>query len=148
MKILSITPHKRVSYTPGLISLILLPVLCLVFLHQQKKFKHTGVLDIGIVDPDIGRIMAKKYHFKIPPERNYAKVNFNGSISGDKSLLDFAKLEIKNMICTKSRTLGLQLHFGAHAKYQTFVSVIDMCSADALTWVPIQDDIYVYYTKR
>jgi hypothetical protein len=144
MKILALTLHKPITYAPGLIILMLLPALCFMFLYQHNAFAHKGVLNIAIVDPDI----AMKYHFTIPPERSYISVNFTGSVSDDQSLLDFARLEIKSMIRTKSKTLGIRFHFGNKTKYQTFVSVIDMCSADeAIAWISLKDDIYVLHVK-
>ncbi|WP_413666786.1 hypothetical protein ACEN9X_19890 [Mucilaginibacter sp. Mucisp86] len=148
MKILTLAPHKPITYVPGLISLVLFPMLCLMFLYQHKAFVHRGALNIAIVDPDMDRLIAKKYHVKIPPERSYTNVNLTGNAMGDQSLLEFARFEIKSMIRIKSKTLGIRFHFGNKMKYQTFVSVIDMCSVEeAIAWIPLNDDIYVFYVK-
>jgi hypothetical protein len=148
MKILTLVPHKPINYAPGLISLVLFPMLCLMFLHQHKAFAHRGALNIAIVDPDMDKLMEKKYHFKIPPERSYTSVNLTGNATGDQSLLEFARFEIKSMIRTKNTIWGIRFHFGNKMKYQTFVSVFDMCSVEeSIGWIPHNDDIYVFYVK-
>lgn len=107
-----------------------------------------GALNIAMVDPDVDKLMAKRYHYEIPPKISYTVVNLTGSIAGDQSLLEFARLEIKSMIRTKNKASGIRFHFGRGTKYQTFVSVIDMCSAEnSIFWIPFQDDIYIGYVK-
>lgn len=149
MKILTLTPHKPITYTPGLISLLLLPAFCLMFLYQHKAFNKLTALDIAYISPDWNRGMPKAYQFRFPPERSYIDVNFSGNALSDQSLLEFARIEIKSLIRAKNKTLGIHFHFGSKAKYQTFVSAIDMCYAeDDISWIPYQDDMYVVYTKR
>jgi hypothetical protein len=149
MKILSLTPHKRITYTPGMISLLLLPVFCLMFLHQHKAFTKLNGMSVVFMDDDWNRKLPAKYQFRFQDARSYIAVNFSGNTASDRSLLDFARSEIKTLIRTQNKTLGIRFHFNSKTQYQTFVSAIDMCSVDdGISWASYHDDIYVLYSKR
>lgn len=147
MKILTLTPHKPITYTPGLISLLLLPVFCLTFLYQHKAFIKLSAMDVVFLSEDWNRNLPAKYQFRSPPERSYINVNFSGNTLSDQSLLGFARVEIKSLTRTKDRIRGIRFHFGRKAQYQTFVTAIDMCSLDGISWIAYHDDIYVFNYK-
>ncbi|MFC0516798.1 hypothetical protein ACFFGT_21505 [Mucilaginibacter angelicae] len=148
MKILTLTPHKPISYAPGLISLVLLPVFCMLFLYQHKVFTPRNCIDVVMFDPSWPQLYPSKYQFKFPPERSYINVNLTGNTGSDKSLLDFARLEIRGMLKAKNTTLGVRFHFGNKSQYWTFVNALDICYTEkALSWIAYQDNIYVLYVK-
>ncbi|AYL94049.1 hypothetical protein [Mucilaginibacter celer] len=149
MKILTLTPRQRIIYTPGLISLLLLPVFCMVFLHQHKAFQKLKAMDVVFFSPDWNKRLPKAYQFKFPPERSYVNVNLTGNTNSDQSLLEFARIQIRTILKTKNKSVGVQIHFGKKAQYWAFVKALDICYAeDVQSYAPYQDDIYVVYSGR
>jgi hypothetical protein len=147
MKILTLSPHKPITYTPGLISLLLLPVFCLVFLHQHKdKLK---AMDVAYYSPEWNKRLPKAYQFKFPPDRSYINVNLTGNTNSDKSLLEFARMQIRTMLKARNNSIGVRIHFGPRVQYWAYVSALDICySENAESWAPYQDDIFVVYSGR
>ena len=149
MKILNLSPHKPIIYTPGLISLLLLPVFCLVFLRQHKAFDKLKAMDVVYYSPDWNKALPKAYQLKFPPDRSYINVNLTGNTGSDKSLLEFARIQIRAMLKTRSKYTGVRIHFGRKVKYWAYVSALDICySENAQHWAPYQDDIFVVYSGR
>jgi ribosomal protein S26 len=148
MKILTVTPHKPIIYPPGIISLVLLPVFCLVFLNQHKAFVRQGAMDVTMWPPYGIKNLPKKYQVKFPPDRNYLAINLNGTDADDKVRLDYARLEVKKMLSDKDTAKGVNFHFGNHTKYWTYVNAIDICQTEGVqTYGITQDDIYALYVK-
>lgn len=152
MKILTLTPHKPIIYPPGIISLVLLPVFCLVFLNQHKVFVRHGAMDVAMWSPNANKGLPKqyqdKYQVKFPPDRNYLAINLNGTDADDKIRLDYARLEIKRMLSAKDTVSAVNFHFGNHTKYWTYVNAIDICQTeDVRAYGITQDDIYAVYIK-
>jgi hypothetical protein len=144
MKILTLTERKPIIYPPGIISLVLLPVFCLIYLQQHKAFVHYGVVDVAFYSPD----MFLKHPFKVPPQRNYLNINLNGNDADDKTRLDFARLEIRRILSTKDSTGGVDFYFGDKSRYRTLVSAFDICiTENASIFIPYKSHIYVLYNK-
>jgi hypothetical protein len=149
MKILTLTPRKPIIYTPGIISLILLPMFCLVYLKQDKAFVHYSAIDIAVWSPDWNNRLPKRLQMEFPPVRNYLRINLDGNEIGDKARLDFARLEIRKMLASGDTKRGIDFHFWNTAKYQDFITAIDICQTEnADIYIPYKNDIYVIVPKR
>lgn len=149
MKILTLTPRKPIIYSPGMISLILLPLFCIVYLKQHKAFVHYSAMDIAVWSPDWNNRLPKRLQMEFPPVRNYLRINLDGNEIGDKARLDFARLEIRKMRASGDTERGINFHFWNTAKYQAFVTALDICQTEnAGIFIPYKDDIYVMVPKR
>jgi len=149
MKILTLTPRKTIIYPPGIISLIFLPLFCLVYLKQNKAFVHYSAMDIAVWSPDWNSRLPKRLQRDFPPVRNYLRINLDGNEISDNARLDFAHLEIRKMLASGDTERGIDFHFGNTAKYQAFITALDICQTEnAGTYIPYKDDIYVIVPKR
>jgi hypothetical protein len=149
LKVLTLSPHKPIIYPPGIISLVLLPVFCLVFLNQHKAFVHQYAMDVTMYDPDWN---AKKipgiYHPLFPPVRDYLDINLDGNDAANKTRLDFARLEIREILDSKDIHKGVKFHFGKTSKYWSYVQAYDICQVeDAPAYGQYRDDMYVMYVR-
>lgn len=147
MRVLTLTPRKPIIYLPGVISLVLLPVFCLVFLFQHKAFVHLGYIDVAMYESgwDAKKI-SETYHAQFPPVRNYVDINLDGNDAAVKSRLDFARLEIREILQSKDTHKGVRFHFGKTSKYWSYVQAHNLCQIEGvLAYTPYQDDIYAGY---
>jgi hypothetical protein len=148
MRILTLTPHKPIVYLPGMISLVFLPVFCLVFLFQHKAFVHQGYIDVAMWSPYWNKISPKEYQVKFPPDRNYLTINLDGNDAANKTRLDFARLEIREMLNSKDTHKGVKFHFGKTSKYWSYVQAYDICQVEgAPAYGQYQDDMYAMYIR-
>ncbi|MFB0497589.1 hypothetical protein ABID99_003826 [Mucilaginibacter sp. OAE612] len=148
MKILTLAPHKPIAYAPGLISLVLFPVLCVLFFHKHKVFTQRNCIDLVMCDPSWPKLTPAEHKVRFPPDRSYIDVNLNGNPASDRSLLDFARMEIRTMLKTRNTTLGIRFHFGNKSRYWTYVNALNICYTEKVqSWMAYQDYIYVVYVK-
>lgn len=145
MKMLTLTPRKPIIYPPGIISLALLPIFCLIYLNEQKAFAPRNMMTIAVWSPEWQQALPKKFQHKFPPERKYLHINLDGkNEADDKIRLDFARLQIREMLKSRDTIGGVDFHFGNKAKYWTFVNALDICQTEnILAYAPYKDDIYV-----
>lgn len=147
MRVLALTPHKPIFYPPGMISLVLLPVFCLVFLFQHKAFVNLGYIDVAMFDSgwDAKKI-SETYHIQFPPVRSYLDINLNGNDAANKTRLDFAQLAIREILDSKDTHKGVKFHFGKTSKYWSYVQAYDICQIEGVPgYGQYRDDLYVTY---
>ena len=145
MKMLTLTPRKPIIYPPGIISLVLLPIFCLIYLNEHKAFAPRNMMTIAVWSPEGQQALPKKIQHKFPPERKYLRINLDGKNEADNKIrLDFARLQIREMLKLRDTIGGVDFHFGSEAKYWTFINALDICQTEnAPAYAPYKDDIYV-----
>lgn len=148
MKILTLTPRKPIIYPPGIISLVLFPLLCTFYLKQHNAFQHLSVINIAFWSPEWNKSLPVKYQFKFPAKRNYLEINLNGNDVDDKTRLDYARLEVRRILTTCDSIKGIDFKFGKHAHYWTFINALDILETEnAMGYGPYQDHLYFWYHK-
>lgn len=150
MKILTLTPRKPIIYYPsGIITLVLLPVFCLVYMSKHDLFTPANKMEITFWSPDLPKTLFKGTKQSILSKRKYFQINLDGKNDADDQIrLDFARLQIREMLKAKSFTDGVDFHFGVKAKYWTFVKALDICQVENVpSFLPYKDDLYAIYTK-
>ena len=108
--------HRKLFYVPGMISLVLIPVLCLWHLNSNRYFKNDYYsVDFRISDSitDVKPFVGNHYpQVAYIPKRNYKTILFDG-INDEQKLKDlFAPL--KRMIDENDTISGLKFSFGKH----------------------------------
>lgn len=148
MKLLKYQPHQKINYSAGLISLVLLPILCLGWLYQHKAFEKQGVIDILFYDPDWNIRLPKESQFEFPPKRDYTVIDLKGNDHNDMVSLQYAYVLLNNWKIAKDTLQGLRFHYGEKAKYWTFIETINLLkAADLNSYMPYKNDMYAIYTS-
>lgn len=130
---------KRLYYLPGLISLVLLPTLCIWNLDKQKAFDVPRVMEITWWNK------IEELPFLVHPDIEFIDINITGDDKQDKIKLDLAQLDVRQIVATKDTTKGVHFHFDDHAKYWTLIRALDICGTEhAKTYVPNDNDVWVY----
>ena len=121
---------RRIYYLPGMISLVLLPLICIWYINPGKWFQHHGVLEVVMPDPptrDSDKIL---YSISSLPKRNYHNINLTGEEFGDKVKLNNAQFELRRLLQEKDTINGLHIIFGNKTKYWEMVKAIDICKIE------------------
>lgn len=131
--------HKRIFYRPGMISLVLIPLLCLSYFYKNDVFKVYGALNIGLIpDKETFEI------YNVSTLRKYRVFNFNGSESTEKQKLNELKFFLRKLVAEKDTINGIKTHFGPKTNFDIFVNVFDILETEkAPTFAPYKDDIYI-----
>ena len=137
--------HIRKFYFPGLISLIFLPALCLWFISTNKTYEKLYALDVVFWSPSLKIIFPESYRHGSHPPRKYLEIDLIGNDKEDKVKLDFAQIQIRDLVATNDVKNGVHFQFGNKSKYWEFIRALDICKiANARTFVADGDNIWVF----
>jgi hypothetical protein len=122
------TPRHKIYYTGGLISLILLPVLCIIYIKKVKPETKFNVIEINWWTPNWNRLDTyNRYPFEVHPPRQFLDIILTGNDKEDKTKLDFAQLEIRRLLLLKDTIRGIHFLFTDNSKYESFIRVLNIC---------------------
>lgn len=137
---------NRIYYSAGLISLVLLPILCLCYLNNRKAFRKERVMEINWWSDNVYKYTNYKIPYFIHPERKFIDINLTANDKENKIKLDFAQLEIRQMVSTKDTINAVHFYFADNAKYWTLIRAFDICNIEkAKMYVPKGNDVWVFY---
>lgn len=111
-----------------MISLLLLPVLCLWYFYNQKSFVEEKGMDLGL--PDKVSYAQLKKDFPILNQRNYEEFALNGSLETDKNNLAKFQKTLRHFNAVKDTVNGLKLQFGKKMNYEVFIRVLDILTIE------------------
>jgi len=126
-------PRRKFLYPIGLLSLSILPLLCLDSFYQQYlKKKSLYALEVTYWDP-LGSANEK-----------FTKIILTGA-EEDKIKLDYAQVAIRELIHQKDTTRGMELTFSDNAKYSSLVKLFDLCRVENVrSYVNYQNKFWVF----
>jgi hypothetical protein len=127
--------HRRLYYVPGMISLILLPVMCYYYLIPFKKDERA--LEIILAqkyEPQYKNTIRFDTRFLYEPlyKRNYIDIKLNGNEKDDKIKLEFFRLKLREMMKENDTIAGLHLLFVDSVKYKIFVESVNICMKEGI----------------
>jgi hypothetical protein len=148
MKNVSQFKESRIYYSTGMISLILLPVFCLLNINEQLELKKQRFIEVNWWDESLGEFWKNEYSFSKFPRRNYTNINISDNKNENTQNLLLAKQEIKKLISTQDTSIGIHFHFDMNATYSSFIKVIEICKNEkAKIYVVDDNDVWVYNYK-
>ncbi len=141
--------HSRRFYYPtGIISLIFLPLLCIWWLDKNQAFKKYAVIDIAWWSPSLHENNPEFYPKESHPNKIYTDINLTGDDKDDKTRLDYAQLQIRELVKSLDTATGVHFHFSDKSKYWTLIRALDICKTEkAKVYIPYENDIWVLNQK-
>jgi hypothetical protein len=138
--------RPKIFYVPGMITLLLLPILC--YFYLRPYIKHERVLEITFAQKYDS---TSKYHyfdtailFKKEFKRKYQTIKLNGN--NDKQKLDTFRFLIRNMVQSKDTVFGVHLIFIENAKYGSFVQSINILRQESVyNYAPFENQLWALY---
>ncbi|MES2544397.1 MAG: hypothetical protein V4548_05895 [Bacteroidota bacterium] len=142
--------HKRIFYVPGMISLVLLPLLCLYYFYGNRAFTTNQSFQLTLNDTVFIENPKKEMFGNdlYNPKRDYKSIILNGSEELDKNKLKEARFEINQIYNSKDSIKGIKFVFGNKAIYKTFVEVLDVLTIDNVEYLTYPNEIYVLYVPK
>lgn len=142
MKILSYQPHQKITYSGGLISLVLLPLFCLWWISKHRYDAKQFGVDIAFFNPVTAKKFPKEYRPYIP-QKDYTVINLEGNNRDDSISLKYAGILLNQWKHAKNDSQGIRFHFGKKAKYWTLVEGTEVCKSIGLySFWPYEDNMY------
>jgi hypothetical protein len=136
--------HRKLFYVPGMISLVLVPILCFWFINSGNYLKKEYSVEVGLADSFM------KFNYSDPlrstpiyPKRRNFNFILNGNQEADRRELKKARFRIKKMLTEKDSIHAVKIFLGKKATYQQFIDVIDCFAIDKVPSYLIKDN-YLY----
>lgn len=136
---MSIGKYKKLYYVPGLISLVLLPLL-LVYIGADvvKRLDIRGI-EINAYHP------RNEDYFPLL-KRNYREITLAGNSVSDKNSIEAAKILIKDLYVREDTLNGVRFILQDSVSYGTFVGLINFFKAENILYFAIDgENIWVSY---
>lgn len=138
---MSFKKHRKIFYVPGMISLVVLPLLCFWFIFSNGFLKEYKSFDYGIDEEYSKKIIKEKPKLIL---RNNSTYVFNSSIEKEQNKLNSFQLAIRKLHQSNDSINGIKVHFGKHMNYEVFIRVLDIQAIEKTnTYYQIDDDLYV-----
>ncbi|MEG1023744.1 MAG: hypothetical protein RSD71_10550 [Flavobacterium sp.] len=119
--------RRKIYYVPGMISLIVIPLLCFYHFYKVDAFKEERCMDIYICNDSIGTKNIMSY------KRNYKVFNFNNSLDLERKKLNRLRFDLKELNRTNDTINGIQVCFGTKMKYEVYIEILDIFFAEKET---------------
>lgn len=138
-----------VWYRSGMISLLLLPTLCLFFLREKGVFQEYRLLPVFQITKEFYEPQKYKWvNFVRPPERQDLEILVNGDEEQSKTNLEMAQHFLNQLVNRQDTVSGVHFKFGDRAKYWMFVLALDICKIEKTQhFVTLENDIRAYYEE-
>lgn len=140
--------RHKIFYIPGIISLIILPIVFICFAKTKIKERDVRVIQLVLADTNFmkeHRNLFFKFNKQFAPIREYADINLTGDSVDDNIKLAFARVRTKEILTNNDTTTGLHFIFNDSSNYGTFVETIDILKSNgAEYYVPYCNNIWFY----
>lgn len=137
--------RSRLFYRPGLISLLLFPLLCMAWLYGRDMFREYRLLPVfRMTDPQdlpAGDVIAFR-----PPERHFIGFAFGANDVENARTIDSARQVLQTLAQRCDTFQGVCFHFEKAARFKAFVQALDICqNTNTLSFVDQNNDVRAYY---
>lgn len=131
--------HQKIKYFPGLISIILLPIFCVLYLKDDYDSKKQGGIILYTWDVDF----LFDETIAILNSRKFKKMVFTGDLDSDELKLTKAQNDIKNIILNYDTLNGIQFHFDDDSQYKTYIKLLEILKDENATYyIPYKNNIW------
>ena len=140
--------HKKIYYTPGLISLIGIPLLLVYYGSKQLSELKKTVFEVYWYNKSYWDTTNKiqSYISYNVPNRRILELEISGKIDEDEIKLKFGELYIKEIIAKKDTVHAVNFHLGNEWKYSMLVRILDMCTIHEVDFfAPSNNGVLMYY---
>lgn len=134
--------RKKIYYSAGLISIIVLPVLCLINIKNNDAFKNSNSIGFQSMGGQEDTELFKSYTAFLNTKK-FKTVALTGNNFSDSIKLEEAQNDIKELVKSKDSVAGIKFHFGQKSKYWAFIRVLDILYVEqCYTFFVYKDDIW------
>ncbi|MCP2029462.1 hypothetical protein L1276_004649 [Flavobacterium sp. HSC-32F16] len=130
--------RKKIFYVPGMISLVLIPLVCFYHFYKVDAFKDERCIDINIPSDSIE---IKNF---LSLKRDYQVFNFQNSLDLERNNLNKLQFALRNLNRTNDTIKGIQIHLGKKMKYEVYIRILDIFIIEKmLLYTQYKDDFFV-----
>ncbi|WP_143087862.1 hypothetical protein [Chitinophaga sp. YR627] len=138
--------YKKIYYVPGVISLLVLPVLFVVYASVAQRPGSYHVLPVIIRNKQLEEKFPEIYKWVAPiNERSYEDINITGYQDADQVKLAYAQIRIREILRQNNFAQGIHYHFGDSSNYGAFVKALDILATEEAQLYMVEDNNIWFY---
>jgi hypothetical protein len=143
--------RKRIYYVPGMISLIILPVLLIGVLKKHDYVERCMLLNVPVpYDPNRPKnvLVFDKYSF-LAVKREYANFELTGNAVNDKKTLNSFQKKLLEIVENEDTITGLHVEIRKNTKYESIIAMLDICRQDTFigAYMLEENGCWYYHVK-
>ncbi|HEY0261552.1 MAG TPA: hypothetical protein VGB95_00895 [Chitinophagales bacterium] len=134
---------RRYYYPIGLVISLFLLLAFYIWCPHNKYSKYRAI-EVVWWGPNLHKDFPNDFPVENHPNINYIDISILGNDSIDKVKLDYAQLQIRELIKSEDTLTGIHFYFNGTARYWTFVRAIDILNEERTkVYIPYGNDIWV-----
>jgi hypothetical protein len=140
--------RKKIYYVPGMISLVLLPILLIYFSKNAKIIRYPKTFSIFLYNEKYAKKhpgYSRQYRDHFPPLRDYAIINLTGQKVEDEKRFAYAEKQIRKILAEKDTLNGVQFFFSKDSNFGEFTETLDILNVNRAKYYMITDNLIWFY---
>lgn len=139
---------KRKLFLPnGILSLIFLPIICLIFINQNSHFINERILPVYFWDIKNPPVFEEEFNNYIK-NKKYEHFYLTNCDDKNKEVFSLASKSIQKLLLSKDTINGVHLFVPNNAKFKTFIDGINLCNTlKVKVFIPNNNDIWIINPK-
>lgn len=135
-------PHKKLYYASGLISLLLLPILCVLYVQKQGAFNPIFSIEYREIFHD-GFISLRTKENKA-----YKTYCLSGDEVSDTKILKLVHEKIHELVTKKDAKSGVLVRFSNKSNFSSLIEVLNICYKENIQLYEFYNDEFkLYYSS-
>ncbi|MBF4518850.1 hypothetical protein IRZ71_21040 [Flavobacterium sp. ANB] len=137
--------RKKIFYVPGMISLIFIPLLCLIYFYKVDAFKVYTLLNVELPAPD-NNVFEE---LNIADLRKYKIFNYNSNEFEENRSLEKLRFSLRKLKKENDTINGIRIHLGKKMTYGVYVQVLNIFAEEGIEiYIPHKDDFWVFMKPK
>ncbi len=147
--------HK-IYYVPGMISLILLPILCIWYLEKNKNIERCFEVSYALkYNKEAESHRFDTTMLSLPEyKRQYIEVLISNIDVKNNTAFEIIQSKLNEILRSKNKQLGIHIIFSDNSKYDSYIRTIDIIESNFKThsafhtYCPYNNNIWVLYLTQ
>lgn len=132
-------PHKKLYYTSGLISLLLLPILCVLYVQKQGAFNPIFSIEYKEIF-DYGDVF-----LRIEKLKRYKTYCLSGDEVSDRKILKVVHEKMQELVAKKDEKNGVIVKFSNKSTFSSFIEILNICYKENIQLYEFYNDEFKLY---
>lgn len=134
---------RKLFFPSGLISLVLLPIICLISIYQNNGFKNEKILSLNFWNLNMSDQYKQSFNSYIQ-RKKYEHYFLTSNEQKNSVIFNLAEKSIKKLVNTRDTIHGIHFSIDDNAEFKTFIDVINKCKVENVkVYIPNDNDIWV-----
>jgi len=135
-------PHKKLYYTSGLISLLLLPILCVLYLQKQGAFNPIFSIEYREI------FHCGDIYNRTKENRSYKIYCLSGDEVSDTKILKLVHEQMHELVAKKDAKSGVLVKFSNKSNFSSFIEILNICYKENIQRYEFYNDEFkLYYSS-